>query len=101
MDFGKVITELKAGRKLTRKGWKCWGMYIVMIPGIKLPSFNTQGTSQKVNDRIAKVIGKDTNLNCQPYIAMWTAQGTWQPGWNPSQADMFAGDWECMTEKEK
>jgi hypothetical protein len=24
---------------------------------------------------------------------MWTAQGTWQPGWLPSQADQFAADW--------
>lgn len=50
-------------------------MFIVLMDGLKLPSYNTQGTEKKVNDRTAKFIGEDTSLDSQPYIAMYTAQG--------------------------
>ncbi|MDP2676297.1 MAG: DUF2829 domain-containing protein [bacterium] len=36
---------------------------------------------------------RDSELNSGPYIAMWTAQQTWQPGWLTSQPDMLADDW--------
>ncbi len=33
----------------------------------------------------------------QPCIGMKTAQGTMQPGWLASQADMLASDWEVVS----
>lgn len=93
LTFGSAIAALKAGKKVARAGWNGKGMWLVLMPALYLPPFNTQGTERKVNDRTAKWIGEDKPLDCQPYIAMWTAQQKWQPGWLASQADMLADDW--------
>lgn len=96
MDFGQAIREMKAGHKVCRAGWNGKGMWIVIMPELSLPSYNTQGTDRKVNDRTAKWIGKDKPLESQAYIAMWTAQEKWQPGWLASQSDILADDWQIV-----
>lgn len=93
MNFGQAIEALKKGHKVARKGWNGKGMWIVLMPALYLPPYNTQDTNRKVNDRTAKHIGVDKPLDSQPYIAMWTAQGKWQPGWLASQNDMLSEDW--------
>lgn len=93
MDFGNAIRALKAGKKVARGGWNGKGMFIVLMGALYLPPYNTQGTERKVNDRTAKWIGEDKPLDSQPYLAMFTAQGKWQPGWLASQADMLGEDW--------
>ena len=92
-DFGWAIRALKEGKKVSRDGWNGKGMWLVLMPALYLPPFNSQGTEVKVNDRTAKHIGENTPLDCQPYIVMWTAAKQWQPGWLASQADMLATDW--------
>ena len=93
MDFGEAIRELKSGKKLAREKWNGKNMFIVYMSGMKLPPYNTQGTNRKVNDRTAKIIGEDTPLNSQPYLAMYNAQKEWIPGWLASQSDMLDNDW--------
>lgn len=96
MNFGQAIEALKEGKKVLREGWNGKGMFIVLMPALYLPPFNTSDTARKVNDRTAKWIGDDTPLDCQPYIAMFTAQKKWQPGWLASQADMLSEDWNVI-----
>lgn len=91
MTFGQALQVLKDGKRVGRKWWN--GGFIVIMPELNLPPFSTQGTDRKVNDRTAKWIGEDKPLYCQPYIAAYTAEQLWQPGWVASQADMFAEDW--------
>lgn len=98
MNFGEALESLKIGNKVARQGWNGKNAWIVMMPSLYLPPFNTQDTNRKVNDRTAKHIGEDKPLDSQPYIAMWTAQGQWQPGWLPSQQDLFAEDWSVVLE---
>jgi len=106
ISFSDELLFLKDGRRLTRLGWNgnidrlATGevMFIVMMPRLCLPSFNTQDTARKVNDRTAKWIGEDQPLDCQPYVALYTRAKLWQPGWLPSQADLFADDWACLPE---
>jgi len=93
MNFGLAIEAIKKGCKVARSGWNGKDMWIVLMSGMNLPSFNTQGTERKVNDRTAKWIGRDTPLNSLPYIAMWTADKKWLPGWLASQTDMLSDDW--------
>ena len=93
-DFGWALERLKQGERVRRVGWNGDEMFVVLMPALKLPAFNAQGTQRKVNDRTAQHIGKDTPLDSQPYLAMFTAQGQWQPGWLASQADMLSEDWE-------
>ena len=96
MDFGEAIQALKEGHKLAREGWNGKGMWVVLMPALSLPPYNSQSDGARVNDRTAKHIGCDTPLDSQPYIVMWTAKGQWQPGWLASQADMLAEDWEVV-----
>ena len=92
--IGWAVEQMRNGLKVRRRGWNGKGMWIVLMPSLNLPTFSTQEPGAKVNDRTAKHIGPDTPLNSQPYIAMWTAQGFWQPGWLCSQPDLLATDWE-------
>lgn len=96
MTFGDAIEALKNQKRVARSGWNGKGMWLVLMPALALPPFNTQGTERKVNDRTAKWIGEDQPLDCQPYIAMFNAQKQWQPGWLASQADMLADDWAIV-----
>ena len=96
-DIGWAVKQMLNGSKLRREDWNGKGMWIVLMPELQLPPHNSQSPGAKVNDRTAKHIGKDTPLDSQPYIAMWTAAGKWQPGWLASQADLLATDWEIVT----
>lgn len=96
MDFGEAIKAMKSGHKVAREGWNGKGMFIVYMPPLYLPPYNTADTARKVNDRTAKWIGTDTPLDSQGYIAMFTAQKKWQPGWLASQADILSDDWEIV-----
>lgn len=93
MTFGQALESLHQGHRIARKGWNASGMWIVLMPALTLPPYSSQGAGPKVNDRTARHIGADTILECQPYIAMWTAKRQWQPGWLASQADMLSSDW--------
>lgn len=95
--IGWAVKQMLDGQKVCRAGWNGKGMFIVYMSRLQLPSFNTQDTAKKVNDRTAKWIGEDTPLDSQPYIAMWTASQQWQPGWLCSQADLLATDWQIAT----
>jgi hypothetical protein len=73
-------------------------MWLAYMSGMSLPPYSTQDTVRKVNDRTAKWIGEDTPLITLPYIAMWTADKKWLPGWLASQTDMLAEDWMILEE---
>ena len=94
--FGWAVDQLKVGKKVARSGWNGKGMWIVLMDGMKLPPFNSQVPGKKVNDRTARWIGEDTPLETLPYIAMWTADQKWLPGWLASQTDMLAEDWAVV-----
>lgn len=93
MDIGLAIKYARQGKKIARESWNGKGVYIVLMPALYLPPYNTTSISLKVNDRTAKYIGEDTPLDSQPYFAMFTATKQWQPGWLASQADLLANDW--------
>lgn len=93
MNFGHAIEAAKLGYKIFRSGWNGKNMFVVYMPPLYLPPYNTQDTNRKVNDRTAKWIGEDKPLDCQPYFAMYTADEKWVPGWLASQTDMLAEDW--------
>jgi hypothetical protein len=98
-DIGWAVAQMREGRKVCRAGWNGRGMFIVLMPELKLPPFSSQEPGAKVNGRTAKHIGVDTPLDSQPYIAMWTATGQWQPGWLCSQADLLATDWDTVADR--
>ena len=97
LTFGEAIEAAKEGKKIARAGWNGKGMFVVFMPGLQLPAYNTADTARKVNDRTAKWIGEDQPLDCQPYFAMYNAQKQWIPGWAATQSDMLDEDW-CVVE---
>ena len=93
MDFSQALVLLKEEKKMKRVGWNGKNQFVVMMPALYLPPFNTADTLRKVNDRTAKHIGVDTPLDSQPYFALFNEQKQWQPAWIPSTGDLFAEDW--------
>jgi hypothetical protein len=69
MTFGAAIEVLKAGERVTRRGWNGKDMWLAL----------------QVPDEHSKMT--------LPYIYMKTAQGDLVP-WLASQSDMLSEDWE-------
>jgi hypothetical protein len=80
------------GAKVRRQAWKSL-RWICMMPALDLPSYNNYpGRKLTIVPQLSS--GKNTPLHCQPYIAAYTVDDLWQPGWLASQADLLAVDWE-------
>lgn len=92
-DIGWAVKQMWNGDKVRRQGWHP-GEFIVIMPELNLPPFNTQDTSRKVNDRTAKHIGEDVPLRSQPYFAGFTSEKLWTPGFVFRTGDVLALDWE-------
>jgi len=68
-DFGEALMALRAGFRVTRRGWNGKGMWVEL----QVPDAQSKMTL--------------------PYIYMHTASGDKVP-WLASQTDMLAEDWE-------
>jgi len=82
-SFGWAIERLKEGKRVKRIGWNGKNMWLCLIP-----AFFDVHAADKFREA-----GVDESFVCDPYIAMKTAQGSIQPGWLASQADMLSNDW--------
>ena len=93
MDFGKALEALKAGNKVCRAGWNGKGMFIYMQSGSIVPVVNMKPEPAKhlFGERLLEC---DETIEIKPHIDMKAADGTVTVGWNPSQVDMFAEDWQ-------
>jgi hypothetical protein len=77
MNFEKALELIKGGAALTRAGWVNAHVYL---------------------ERAALLC--DAGQKCEPCLVLFTHKGsnaTYQPGWLPSQADLFAEDWSTVT----
>ncbi len=97
-DFGQALKLLRGGKKVARLGWNgvrleknpdAPKMWIVLMPALYLES-------SVINGRVSKHLGEGKDLDSQPYLAMYTAEGKWQPGWLASQADLLSSDWTVV-----
>ena len=89
MSFGLAIEALRSGKKVARKGWNGKNMWLVLDPGKNNFTMNPGTTYYNAGIRIVDI---------NPHIDMFTAQGTMQPGWLASHADMLADDWFIVAE---
>lgn len=87
MNFGEAIKHLKTGKKLARSGWNGKGMFLIYVAGTK----DVKLTEDSAYYRAGL---KEVDIN--PHIDMYTANGTMQPGWLASQSDLLAEDWEII-----
>jgi hypothetical protein len=95
MDFGKAIEALKAGKKVTRKGWNGKGMFLWLKPGAVIKS-------EWCKDPVLKQIADENGgtILGLPTICMFTHDSTGRKailtGWLASQTDMLYDDWEIF-----
>ena len=88
MHFGEALEALKKGYKVARAGWNGKGMWLILVPGTK--------SVRPVAGTPYSRAGITAEVNIEPHIDMFTAQGNMQPGWLASQADMLAEDWQVV-----
>lgn len=88
MDFGKALYLLMAGHKIQRQSWNGKGMWLVFVPASAnvLPKEGSPYHKAGITDPV----------NIEAHIDMFTTAGTMQPGWLPSQADLFSTDWKVL-----
>jgi hypothetical protein len=67
-------------------------MWIVLQPGGQ-PTLRPGSVYAKVLSEYGDKDGVINQIHIDSHIDMFTAQGTMQPGWLASQADMLAEDW--------
>ncbi len=91
MNFGQALEELKAERWIRRAGWNGKGMHLYLEDHLyrSMPRADVKGRI-KYSDQ-----GK-----YEPCIVLFNAQQKHQPGWNASQPDMLADDWEVVPYEE-
>lgn len=88
MHFGEAIEALKKGYKVARAGWNGKGMWLILVPGTK--------SVRPVAGTPYSRAGITAEVDIEPHIDMFTAQGNMQPGWLASQTDMLAEDWQVV-----
>lgn len=102
MDFGWAINALKAGNKVTRKGWNGKGMYLWLMPATTVKA---EWCKEPVLKRLAEDNGGE--IECLGTIRMYTHDSTGRKavltGWLASQSDMLADDWDyaCVSPEDE
>ena len=92
MDFSWAINALKAGNKVTRKGWNGKGMYLWLMPA-------TTVKAEWCKEPVLKKLAEDNGgeIECLGTIRMYTHDSTGRKavltGWLASQSDMLGEDW--------
>lgn len=93
MNFGKALELLKEGKKVARSGWNGKGMFIYLTTGTIVPVVNLK--KETANHLFGeRLLECDETVEIKSHIDMKAADGSITIGWNPSQVDMFAEDWQ-------
>lgn len=87
MNIGEAVTALKSDKWIRRVGWNGKGMHVYLEDELEAAI----GSRSERVSRGRKV---------HPYLVLFTAAGTHQPGWNASTPDLLADDWEVVPEEE-
>lgn len=88
MKFGDAITAtIKYGSKVTRRAWKDEDKFVIVVRGSE--EFVYPNSSYCDQD----IVTPEGRVRIEPCFAIKVAKGDMQPGWVPTQADMFAEDW--------
>ena len=98
MDFGDAIHCLKSGLAVRRKGWNGNGMFIVKqvpshITGDIIP--NMQSLPQSAKNILMSRENPHIDYTNQMLIINTDGRAD---SWVPSPSDVFAEDWELVTE---
>ena len=98
VDFGRAIALLKAGLAVRRKGWNGKGLFVVkQVPAHITADIipNMQSLPQSAKDII--MARKEPHIDYTNQMLIINPDGR-ADSWVPSSSDMFAEDWELVTE---
>lgn len=90
VSFGTAIEALKAGVKMTRKGWNGNGLFVVYQKGYP------DGIPCNKQTAEAWSMKEGELFRCEPYLQINTVDGS-HAMWVPSIRDVLAEDW-CIME---
>jgi hypothetical protein len=88
MNIGGAVKALKLGDKVQRGGWSGKGIFLILVPA----SPNIKPVAGTPYSKA----GIQNEVTIDAHIDMYTAQGSMQPGWLASQADLLADDWQIV-----
>ena len=90
-DFGWAVRQLKAGRRVRRKGWNGKGMYLWLMPAADVKADWCREPHLRdlaeANGGSVRALGS---------IRMLTAAREVLTGWLASQSDILGEDWELV-----
>lgn len=91
LNFGRAISALKSGRRVSRSGWNGKGMYLWLLPAAMVKAEWCREPHLKA---VAEANGGE--IECLGSIRMMTADKKVLTGWLASQSDVLAEDWEVL-----
>ena len=93
MDFSEALKNLKAGKKLTRKGWNGNivsfdpNMYIWLEPSCKIPRMDA------MSENLKSAFGRNASMEKLGTFIMKTRDNKLMVGWLATNTDLLADDW--------
>ena len=98
MNFGKALEAIKQGYRVARKGWNGKRMCIFLTRGSDVEYKNLKAHNQDALAcaRSEDIKSEDQLVHISDHIDMIAADGSITIGWNASQIDMLAEDWEIV-----
>lgn len=100
MSFGDAIEVLKQGGLVRRAGWNGKGMFLFIRPSDSLPvDFivdKVKSLPASFKSWVSDNCETNDNIKFAEYICMKAADGSITNGWNATQVDMLAEDWEIV-----
>lgn len=96
LPFSQALELLKEGWCVQREGWNGKNQFVYKTVGNTvskdfIPKFASLPDSVKTF-----LSEKGEDVVFQPSLTLYNAQGNMQPGWVPSQGDLFANDWQTV-----
>lgn len=98
MNFGQVIEALKEGKAVQRAGWNGKGLFVIkQVPAVIGADIipNMQSLPQAVKDILMSREVPEIKYTNQMLIVNLDGRAD---SWVPSSSDIFANDWEVVTE---
>lgn len=85
LSFSEALIAVKEGYKIARAGWNGANQFVIKAGGYTV-------NEPRPGSDYAKA-GITGEFTIAPHLDLKNAQGVMQPGWVPSQGDLFANDW--------
>lgn len=84
--FWEALPEvIHHSKKMARMGWNGGGQFVIKAGGYTVNEVRPGSDYARA--------GIEAPFTIAPHLDLKNAQGVMQPGWVPSQGDLFAEDW--------